>query len=143
MDGHKLNFMQRPLNERRKVLQMMEEAKILEILKDAFGALDDALGDSDFPVETDEEERETVPVQYAARLISGLIQELEQPRAAQLLRAPERSEQDGGLTLRLIHMVNFLGNVIVDSFGKGYIAENDLNQANDYLDYVIPLLPPS
>ena len=70
-------------------------------------------------------------------------QEALQPRAAQLLRAPERSEQDGGLTLRLIHMVNFLGNVIVDSFGKGYIAENDLNQANDYLDYVIPLLPPS
>jgi len=66
-----------------------------------------------------------------------------QPRAAQLLRAPERSEQDGGLTLRLIRMVNFLGNVIVDSYGKGYIAENDLNQANDYLDYVIPLLPPS
>lgn len=62
---------------------MIETAKILEILKDAFSALDDALGDFDVPVESDEEEREVAPVQYAARRISELTQILEPDRAAE------------------------------------------------------------
>lgn len=46
-------------------------------LKDAFSALDDALGGNDADVESNEEERENYPVQYAARIISGIIQDMQ------------------------------------------------------------------
>ena len=54
----------------------MDKQKVLEILQDAFSVLDEYLGDSDLPVESDEEEREAAPVQYAARRISEVIQGL-------------------------------------------------------------------
>lgn len=46
----------------------------------------------------------------------------------------------GGTRLELIRMINSLGNIIVDSAGKGYISTNDLDFANECLDKVIPLL---
>ena len=61
----------------------------LKELKDAFSALDDALGDSDMPVETDEEEREQYPVQYAARIISGVIQDMEKAKRRRTKREPD------------------------------------------------------
>ena len=67
---------------------MIETANILEILKDAFSALNDALGDSDLPVESDEEEREIAPVQYAARRISEVIQILSPTRVVEQRDAP-------------------------------------------------------
>ena len=73
---------------------MIDIAKILEILKDAFSALDDALGDSDLPVETDEEEREYAPVQYAARRVSEVMQILEPARAGEQRIEAELPQQD-------------------------------------------------
>lgn len=59
----------------------------LKELKDAFSALDDALGGNDADVESDEEERENYPTQYAARIISGVIQDMEKVKRRRTPRA--------------------------------------------------------
>lgn len=61
----------------------------LKELKDAFFALDDALGGNDADVESDEEERENYPTQYAARIISGVIQDMEKAKRRRTKRAPD------------------------------------------------------
>jgi len=52
-------------------------------------------------------------------------------------------KQGVGLTLELVHMANSLGNMLIDASSKGYVSGNDLDFANDCLDRVIPLLPPT
>lgn len=49
----------------------------LTLLRDAFDLLESHLGDTDLDhFESEEEEREAVPVQVAARLVMQVIQEL-------------------------------------------------------------------
>ena len=64
-------------------------------------------------------------------------------RVAEQRDGAVQPQHDGGLTLKLVHMVNSLGNIVIDASGKGYVSGNDLDFANDCLDKVIPLLPPS
>ena len=63
----------------------------LKELRDAFAALDDALGGNDADVESDAEERENYPVQYAARIIYGVIQDMQKGK-----RRLTKREPDGG-----------------------------------------------
>lgn len=64
----------------------------LKELKNAFSALDDALGGNDADVESDEDERENYPTQYAARKISGVIQDMEKRKRHRTKHAPDLGE---------------------------------------------------
>ncbi len=71
---------------------VQENEKLLKELKDAFSALDDALGGNDADVESDEEERENYPVQYAARIISGIIQNMQKEKRRRTPRVPDAGD---------------------------------------------------